>query len=355
MITPEPDARSTLVTTYYPGTTDSSAAREAELIGADLQNLRIRMERAALHSVSGHVMGGDPNSIAVGLRPVEDPRAIGVLLNRLNQIPRQRSEIAEDGTFSFDQVAPGRYVVSVENARAAFPLAGAEITVSDRDVDDVRMVVAPVGVFAGEFVVENGKLPKDLDSTYLNGQTAAGRVSAALKIKKDGSFWLEGVPNGSYALPMQALPGYSVSSIEIGGHTYEGSKFPLAAPGATDVLVTLTAGGALIQGNLAGARNPDQRVTGTATAVMLSGLTDGFRYMRKATLAPSGSFTLIDLEVGKYLVCVWSDYSVRVDRLLNVDKPPIERLQQLCKTVELKKDSAESIEVRMTSLAEVTR
>lgn len=357
IVQPAEGASTAFVTTYYPGTADSFAAGEIAVNGADLPNLRLRMQRVELRSISGIVTGREANPSAaavVVLRPIEDPRAGASLYSRL----QLRGAIEDDGTFSIDGIPPGRYTATVEGGdqkRTWFPLATELVAVRDRDIDDLRMTVAPSGVFAGEFVVENGKLPKDLDGTYLNGQTAVGRASAPLKIKRDGSFWLEGVPNGTYALPMLTLPGYSVSSIELGGLKYEGSKFPFAAPGATDVLVTLTAGGALIQGTIGGSRSPDQSVTGTATAVMVSGLTDGLRYMRKATLAPSGSFTLIDLEAGKYLVCAWSDDSVKVEKLLNSDTPPVERLEQLCKTVELKKDSAESIEVHLTSLAEVTR
>jgi hypothetical protein len=163
------------------------------------------------------------------------------------------------------------------------------------------------------------------------------------------------MPSGSYAFSLSPAVGYSVGSVEIGGRKYEGSKFPFAAGGATDVVITVSPGGALIQGTLEGSRTPDEKVTGTVTAEMLSGFTDGLRYFRKATLAPNGSFTLINLEAGKYLVCAWSDYSARVDRLLGSDRPPLDRLQQLCKTVDVKKGGTESVEVRLMSLAEVTR
>jgi hypothetical protein len=356
-ITPEPGASSTFVTTYYPGTTDSFAAGEVTLNGADLPNFRLRMQKAELHSVSGLVTGVDANTVAaltVGLRPIEDSRATGVLTNRLQTL-RRGSKVAEDGTFSFDDVPPGRYVATVESNRAAFPLAATkEFTVRDRDIDDLRVAYAPGGVFAGRILSENGKLPKDMDGSYLSGQTAAGRGVSLLKITKDGKFSMEGVPNGTYAFPVNPQSGYTVSFVDIDGRKYEGSKFPLTVPGSKDVVVMLGTGG-LIQGSLAGSRKPDQPVKGTVTAVMLSGLTDGLYYMRKANLAPNGSFTVIDLEVGKYLVCAWSDYSVRVDRLLNSEKAPVEKLQQLCKTVELKKGGAESIEVGLTSLAEVTR
>jgi hypothetical protein len=358
MITPAEDASSAFVTTYYPGTTDSFAAGEVMLIGDDLTNVRVRMQQAELHSVRGRVTGVGTNSsatLAVGLRLIEDPRATGILLNRLS-LPRLRNEIAEDGTFSFDNVAPGRYVATVQGNPAAFPLAATEeFTVRDRDIEDLKMTVAPSGALAGKIVSENGKLPKDMDRVILTGQTGVGRVTSSLAIKKDGSFSMDGIPDGRYAISLNAQLGYSVSSVEVNGRKYEGSRFPMTVPGSSNVVVTLSPGGALIQGSLTGSRNPDQPVKGTATAVMLSGLSDGLFYVRKATLAASGNFTLTDLEAGKYLVCAWSDYSMRVDRLLNSEKAPVERLQQLCKTVELMKDGAEPVEVRLTSMADVTR
>jgi hypothetical protein len=230
-----------------------------------------------------------------------------------------------------------------------------QFTVSDRDVNDLRMAIATTGDFAGKMVSENGKLPKDWGYSSLMGQTAAGRVGSQLKIKKDGSFSFNGMPSGSYMFSLTAETGYTVSSVEIGGRKFGGSKFSFAAPGTTDAVITVSPGGALIQGSIEEPHDPKQPVMGTATAVMVSGLTDGLRYMRKAPMSSDGSFTLIDLQAGNYLICGWSDYSTRVDRLLNSDKPPVEKLQQLCKTVDVKKDGSESVAVRLTSLAEVMR
>lgn len=343
---------SNFLTTYYPGTTDSFAAGEITLSGADLTDLRLRMQQAEFRSVSGVVSGreGNPSAVKfVMLRPILDPRVGYELFGRL----APRGTIDEDGTFSIDNVPPGRYTATVEGDRG-LPSAAAEITVLDRDIEDLRIEVAPGGLLAGKFVGENGKLPNDWEYTILAGQTAAGSVRTQLTIKRDGSFSLDGVSAGAYALSLNARTGtgFSVKSVEIGGRKYEGSKFPFV-PGSGDVVVTVGEGGALIQGTLAGSRKPDEFVTGTVTAVMMSGFADGLTYMRKVNLARNGTFTFIDLEVGKYLVCAWTDYSARTDRLLTLGTPPVARLQELCKTVELKAGGFESVELRQISLAEV--
>jgi hypothetical protein len=87
----------------------------------------------------------------------------------------------------------------------------------------------------------------------------------------------------------------------------------------------------------------------------MSWFTDGLVYQREAPLAKDGSFSITNLEPGRYLVCAWSDPSLRVVTVLQGPTPPVQRLEQLCRTVNLKADASEAVELRLTSVGEVMR
>jgi hypothetical protein len=78
--------------------------------------------------------------------------------------------------------------------------------------------------------------------------------------------------------------------------------------------------------------------------------------LKTVALAKDGSFEATVLEPGPYLVCAFRDPLPAVTALVNgAAAPPVQRLNQLCKTVTLKPDRAESVQVRLTSVAEVAR
>jgi hypothetical protein len=355
---PAQGATSTFVNTYYPGTADSFAAAEVALYGVDVPNVRIRMQKAVLRTVSGRVTGQESNSFAaetVRLESVEDDSRVAFSLGR---VMWRIGTISADGTFQIINVPPGKYTATVQGdrKRIMFPLAAEQIMVSDHDIDDLRMTVVAGGVFAGKVVGVDGVLPsKWATSTSLQGRNVAGPFGTPLTINKDGTFLIDGVPEGKYRFAMSSPSGFTVSSVEIGGRKYEGGKFPFEIPGSKDVVIRVKAGGATIQGTLAGSRNPDQPVTGEATVMEMSWFNEGVFYQRKAPLAKNGSFSITNLEPGRYLVCAWSDPDERVVTLLQGPNPPVQRLEQLCKTVDLKADASESVELRLTSVGEVSR
>ncbi len=126
----------------------------------------------------------------------------------------------------------------------------------------------------------------------------------------------------------------------------------LAVP---NVVVTASQTGGTSQGVLDGLRDPDKNVTGSASVALLSGFTDGLPIVRTAPLNTDGSFSFAGLEPGKYITCAWTDLAPEVNALMQSASAPKQRLEQACAAVTIKVEGSAQVQVRQTSIADVTR
>lgn len=344
--------------TYYPNSLDGAGAAAIQIYsGIDVPNLRLRMRKVEFYSVSGRVVGRESNTTpatSVRLRRVEDPRI--TISSSIAELPIQ-APIAADGMFRIDRVMPGSYIAFIQTdiSRIVFPLGSEQVIVTNRDVEDLRLTVQPGGILAGKLVFEDGTFHAGNWPMVLEGRTAAGDVGTPVTFSNTGEFSVEGITNGTYRLNFSNRGTIAVNKVEVGGRTFEGGKFEFAVPGSNRVVITATETGATIQGTLEGMRAPGEAVSGVASAALISGFTDRLSVVRTAPLAEDGTFSLKTLEPGRYLVCAWRDLGPAVLNLLQSANAPVQRLGQQCKTVVLKTNESEQVQVRQTSVADVTR
>jgi hypothetical protein len=158
-------------------------------------------------SVKGRVV--PPAGTTIGTNP---PSQVSISGGRT--LP-QRTTLAADGSFSFSGILPGAYVVAV--AVVASPPAVAQpvpLSVADKDVDGIELVLMRTTSVSSRVVVEGGGLrpPFSLSLANLKG----GNSPLALGPFPNGAGGVN-LPEGDYRLSWGTFPaGYFVKSIVSG-------------------------------------------------------------------------------------------------------------------------------------------
>jgi protocatechuate 3,4-dioxygenase beta subunit len=154
------NARTTITTTFYPGTTDQTAAQPVVVsAGAEVGSIVFTMQSAPAYRVSGIVVDEDGKPVARAMvMLMGDPRS-GMFMG-----PAGRAQTQDDGRFAMGDVPPGSYhitagvPITVSNSgvgggigatsytSVSGSIIGAmerptEIVVADADVRGVRLVV----------------------------------------------------------------------------------------------------------------------------------------------------------------------------------------------------------------------
>jgi hypothetical protein len=307
--------------------------------------------------VSGKVLDLDGiplrDTLAVQLHREDNPR-ISVPEDRSWRL---ESHVAADGQFRIEHVQAGTYVAKLVNMGPSSLALGTARVVVKENIGDLQIPVQPLGTLTWSIVLEDGSQAEAWSVTLQGWNegpvTRNVQVSkpAASRLAKPPIFSMKDVPAGAYRV---SIGRWAVTKVQIGGQTYEGSKFEFADRAAV-ATVTVSKTGAKIEGTLEGTRKPEEVVTGTASAALLSGFTDHLPLYWTAPLSDSGEFAFSMLEPGTYAVCAWIDPPGRVTALLRTANLPLETVQQQCKTVTLKANGSESVRVTQTSIEKVMR
>jgi hypothetical protein len=268
--------------TYYPSATSATAAAPVSVaVGGELGGVDITLVKRAVHTLGGTLLargGGRPLAgVHVRLRARED-----VDLPFTTGEDDRFTWTDAQGRFAFDNVMDGDYVLAFGGATAAtiattspplgrlpsapgqpprlsrgtplsdrLPRAGArgivetrrEVTVAGADVRDLSIEVSAGGRVSGVVVVEGGgPLPARMLVTS-EMQPGERRPGALAQVKPDGTFILEGLPEGPLRLNALISPpqGYYLKTVLVGGADTAGAPI-YVADGAelSDVRVVLS-------------------------------------------------------------------------------------------------------------------
>jgi hypothetical protein len=204
--------------TYFPGTLDISRAERVTLDAGEMRaGLDFSLDRTPPARVSGTIVesSGEPPT-----RPVSIVLAGGSLdptMTFLNGGP----VLAANGAFSFRNVPPGQYFVTVgvqaSGGHAEF--ADVPITVGAEDITDLHIGTAPGIALTGTVVSIGDGLP-DLRGMRVVASPFSGRrlmFPSTTASVIDGVFQVPNLP-GTFQLLVQGVPaGWTVQSIEIDG------------------------------------------------------------------------------------------------------------------------------------------
>jgi len=156
------------------------------------------------YTISGFVVSKQDHAKAID----------GVLLGAFNfsgAVHLAREASAGDGFFEILGVQPGTYIVGAGGEDRVINAMGTNVTVEDRDVDDVVVELDRGAVLSGRVEPPaSARVSIELDFENIGLTTIAPTISAAAvraQTEADGSFELRGVPAGKFSLAANADDG----------------------------------------------------------------------------------------------------------------------------------------------------
>lgn len=349
------------VTTYFPNALDPSAASPIEInAGAELRGIEIRLRKARVFHVRGRVVNTLTGATPLGMMLTITPKDNSDFMFGRNM----QSIRGKDGSFEFNNVAPGTYIVQPngggsvttstdpvtgETIRSARLVGRAVVSVSDDNVENVVVALGAGVEVTGTVKIEGGETqppaaatpgakPPALPTVVLNAAEGVNFNSNRAQSKDDGTFQLRGIAPDVYRINVIGLPdGAYLKSIRFGGQEVTKTTVDLSsgASGQLDILISPNAAdvtgvarnskGEAVQGVMVQIWLPDEDVSKTAN-------TD-----------QAGNFKLSGLGPGEYHMVAWED----IEPGLSQDPAFRARFDSQAATVKLRDNSHETVEVKL--------
>ena len=355
------------VMTYFPNANDASSAAPIDVTaGQEIRGIEIRMRKQPVFSIRGKV--------AVNA-PVQNMALM--LISKSNEtmfFGRQTSAVRDkEGNFEFRHVVAGSYVIQNNpnmriNGESVTSLAARyEVTVSDHNLEDIAVPLAPLVEITGTLKLEGGTAKPTAPQTQqrsttptrgdASGNTAGFDVpqqpnislnvsqgisfnASNVRANDDGTFQLKNVAPEKYRVNVFGIPdGTYVKSIRFGGQDVTKSELDLTAGSGGTLEILLSATAADVSGVV---RDADGKtVGGVFISMWIPGETD---QPKAATTDQNGGFRIRNIAPGAYRLVAWED----VEPGLALDPEFRKRFESLAVSVSLQDNSHESVEAKLT-------
>jgi len=185
------DDRTGYATTYYPGTLSAIEAQRVRVSeGQEIPQITFNMAATRIATISGTAVNSSGKPITRGFI------SLATLSDGGQGMGMVGTSLKPDGSFSFANLAPGDYRVSVQfspsaddspsilsgggGAAAGTEYASAPVTINGRDVAGLALVTSTGGVAKGRIVFDGGSPPRTTSPAALSLSAAA--MSAALNV-----------------------------------------------------------------------------------------------------------------------------------------------------------------------------
>jgi hypothetical protein len=285
------------MTTYYPGVTEASSAIAVQVsTGSAMRGVEIRIRRARAYRIRGKLTNLAPGSVR--LTPKDNPNG------------NITTQIQPDGSFDFEGLLPGVYIVSASTSPSS--MARKMVTVGDADVVDLVLQLGPGAEITGTLSVDGNapqpQQPQQQQRPYvnLNPTDGPGGVgSGDPQAPNDGTFAIHHIPPAVYRVQVQALPpGTYVKSIRFGGQDVLKAPLDLTSGSGGEMNVVLSPNAGDIGGMVRGADGAPQRalVTLWTPGLPAEGVTD---FTRSIYTGLDGQFKVSGLPPGEYRIAAW--------------------------------------------------
>lgn len=305
---------------YYPGTNIIGLASLVSLEGGQaVSNLTILYLPSPLPAVQGVALNasGQPLQGIVGLMPTTS-------LNGVRPGARTTQPNA-DGTFSFNNVAPGEYVVRATSLRADDPRSQLvmmpsefglqRIVVNDTNVGPVRLVTAPTAKLTGRVELEGSPSPPPSPSDFAVRATSADPertpdrslplVTSMGAFNTDWTFEIRGLTGLTTLRLTQAPIGWWLKAIRTPITQSPHEAFDVSAD--TSIVLVLSNQSARVLGQVV------QNVEAPASPTLILFSTDerewhaGSPYVRTTRANSQRAFTLNTIPPGEYYIAAVAD------------------------------------------------
>ncbi len=284
--------------TYYPGVAQVSQAQVVSVKAGDEVQADVFMQRTKTVDIAGHVIGRDgPASGAwVSLKLAGDDYGLD-----------RQTTSDEKGRFELKGIPPGSYVISVyqrEEGNDVYESRGQQrVEVSGANIDSIVISVGGGTSFQGRVTLDGASSPKlDRIGIVLSNVDDDEQSRGSARVKKDGTFQIKSVSDGSYAVTVWGLESnWFVKSVRIGGDDIleKGLQLEKGSAGRT-IEVVISSASAQLDGSVS---DDNTAVAGAHVRVVPDPETpyNSFR-VRSLRTDQTGHFSFVGLAPGTYRV-----------------------------------------------------
>ena len=306
---------------YYPNTVVASDATVISVTaGEERTGIDIATRYVNAVDVQGHIVGPDGKV----------PSALTLTMMEVGGSSGSRTRFGRpsaDGTFSFNGLTPGQYIISARAATAAAPastdlnrnaplFARADVTITGQKIPDV-MLTLDAGASISGTVQSEGTSALDMRTVSVSLEAILGKNDVAIGVTgvtpaADGSFTIIGVTPGRYRATAIIRSGgpttWSAKSAAIGGHEALIDGFDVGTADMSGLTVTMTDRATELTGTLqdaSGRAAPDFYIIAFPVNEKL--WFNNSRYIKTARPGVDGLFTLKNLPPGDYRIAAVTD------------------------------------------------
>ena len=317
----DPGVRVAFAPVFYPGTTRASQARLVTVgAGEERSAIDVEIEYVPVARIAGTVIGAGGASSPAYVRLVPEPQE-----TLAGQTGFRNITTGPDGTFAFDNVPPGRYVLAArassdgstalryDAARALW--ASTDLVIDGQDILNVVLAPVPGVTLEGRLVFQGQRPPPRLSELRGLGLPLTSRTvpgSPNMVIAGDGRFSVYGMPAGTYWPDFQAgirtpLGAWWLKSIAIDGREMLDAPLELRSS-STGATVTFGNTASELRGRAVFATGePATNCTIVVFPVERSGWFFNSRRIAAVPVDGAGRYGVMNLPAGDYLIVARAD------------------------------------------------
>ena len=329
----ESPAEDAYVTTYFPGTTDASAAAPIRIApGSQLRGLDLTMIKTPTLHVRGRVAHGMPGRANVSIVQLV-PRGSAFLGGRM-----RASAVDPSGNFDISGVAPGSYTLfATFNNSTGARRARMTIEVGRADLDGLSLTAIPDVSVKGRIVSDPGAPPVPLSTVQVTLQPADFDVvfggTAHGKPDEQGDFEIASAVADRYLLSVSGLPrGAFVKSARADQSDILAQGLDLTGGAApANLTIVISPRGATLSGAV---QSPG------AIVVLIPN--ESSRRPQSTIADHTGAFSIVGIPPGEYKLYAWEE--VAADAWLDPDflKP----FENKCESVTLREGEQKTLTIK---------
>lgn len=294
------------LTTYYPGTTDSTQASAITLRAGDEMPVNFTIVPARTYRIRGIVAG----------IPARQKPMVQLISRGVNTLTMNAADVAEDGQFEMRGVAPGSYwITAYSGSEGELLTARLNIAVVAADVEGVKLVPVRPFTLSGHLRFEGQPLAdltpytvylQSVDDIETGGMsmTFVPGSGPVARVDRFGSFQWTGVIPGRYIAQVNGGEGKDgfLKSVALGS-VDASAGFKVAGPASVELV--MNSKGGVLEGAVI---DQDQPV---ANASVVAVPEEKYQKIRQrfgvGTTDQNGHFVIHGLAPGSYTVFAWQD------------------------------------------------
>jgi hypothetical protein len=340
---------------FFPGTTDVNHAVPIEIIPGTEMRFDMIIRHSQRYRISGTVI--DAVSGKVPQESINLSLVLPEVVLGTNNTVRLTSYSSSSGRFEL-LVPSGSYIIQAQSsvvdevARlggeatwSMLPTARTPVTVLDRDIENVRLMLKRPAIVPGRVIIEGEGASKIALSFYL---TPASSVSASWsppssQMAPDQTFRLVGIVDGEYFFRVRNIPrGFRVKSAQFGAEDILNKPWIFSNPSSGNIEVVLARETAEISGVVTNVRSE----AAPAEVVLVPEARSRTDLYRVSSADQNGRFTFTDVAFGSYRLFAWEHMEVGA----YLDSTFLKRFESLGKSVNILNSSSLSLDVRVISV-----